>query len=157
MSFDFRAFRDALGNFATGIVVITGRTGDGTPVGVTVNSFTSVSLDPPLVLFCLARTAQSLEAFERASHFAVNVLAEDQRDLSVRFSRFDISDRWAGLVPEAWDTAPVLSGCLATLECAHHALHDGGDHVILVGRVLRIVTRPGKPLLYFRGGYAHLA
>lgn len=153
---DSRAFRNALGSFATGITVMTAVGADGVPVGITVNSFSSLSLDPPLVLFCVARSSQSLAAFSSAPGFAVNVLADDQQELSVRFSRRDLQDRWGGLAVDTWDTgAPILKGCLAVLECDRHDLLDGGDHVIVVGRVRRLESRAdGRPLLYFRGAYA---
>ncbi len=153
---DSRVFRNALGSFATGITVITTLGADGVPLGITVNSFSSLSLDPPLVLFCVARSSQSLATFTSAPAFAVNVLADDQQELSVRFSRRDLQDRWSGLAVDTWDTGvPILKGCLATLECDRHALLDGGDHVIVVGRVRRLESRAdGRPLLYFRGAYA---
>ncbi|MGQ9369956.1 flavin reductase family protein [Azospirillum sp. A39] len=158
MTIDSRAFRNALGTFATGITVITTRCPDGTPVGVTVNSFSSVSLDPPLVLFCLGRESRSFDVLAHGTCFAVNVLAEEQQELSARFSRGDEQDRWEGIEVERWETgAPILRGCLANLDCTKEAVHDGGDHVILVGRVRRLGAREaGNPLLYFRGGYARL-
>lgn len=153
---DPRAFRSALGCFATGIAVVTTLEPNGLPVGVTVNSFSSVSLDPPLVQFCLGRAAMSFAAFAAAPSFAVNILADDQEDLSARFSRRDLQERWSGVAVETWDTGvPVLTGSLATLECDRAHLFDGGDHVIVVGRVRRLASREdGKPLLYFRGRYA---
>lgn len=158
MTFDSRAFRSALGSFATGIAVITTIAPDKSPIGVTVNSFSSVSLDPPLVQFCLGRAAMSYEAFTIAPSFAVNILAEDQADLSVRFSKRDLQERWEGVGVERWDTGvPILAGCLANLECDREHIYDGGDHVIVVGRVRRLsATGEGKPLLYFRGSYAQL-
>jgi flavin reductase (DIM6/NTAB) family NADH-FMN oxidoreductase RutF len=158
MKFDRRAFRNALGCFATGVTVVTTVTDAGEPVGLTANSFSSVSLDPPLVLFCLDRASHNLGAFRAAGRFAVNVLGDDQRDLSVRFST-TIGDRWDGVVWERWETgAPVLNGCLAALDCETEAIHEGGDHVIIVGRVQRLAaTTDGKPLLYFRGNYATVA
>lgn len=157
MTFTQRAFRDALGCFATGIAVVTTVDAAGAPVGVTINSFSSVSLDPPLVLFSLGRRAQSFEAFIGAGRFAVNVLSAEQQELSVRFSRLG-SDKFADLAYETWETGcPILDGCLANLDCVTEAMHDGGDHVILVGRVLRLDSRrTGAPLLYFRGRYVRL-
>ncbi|RJF84146.1 flavin reductase [Azospirillum cavernae] len=156
---DPRAFRSALGCFATGIAVITTLAPDGAPVGVTVNSFSSVSLDPPLVQFCLGRTAASFAAFSAAPSFVVNILAADQEELSGRFSRRDLDDRWSGVAVEpSASGVPVLSGCLARLECDREHLLDGGDHVIVLGRVRRLASREdGAPLLYFRGGYAQIA
>lgn len=158
MTIDSRAFRNALGCFATGITVITTVEPDGTPVGVTVNSFSSVSLDPPLVLFCLGRASQSLAAFESAGAYAVNILADDQQDLSNRFANRNLQERWDGVAAERGVTGvPLLKGCLATIECDLDKMLDGGDHVILVGRVRRLESREdGKPLLYFRGGYKEL-
>lgn len=157
-SFDARTFRHALGAFATGIAVITTVTGKGQAIGVTVNSFSSVSLDPPLVQFCLGRTAMSLDAFSTAKTFAVNILAADQQDLSIRFSRRDQEERWDGVAFEQWESgAPILKGCLSNLECDREHVYDGGDHVIIIGRVRRLITNDsGSPLLYFRGGYAEL-
>jgi flavin reductase (DIM6/NTAB) family NADH-FMN oxidoreductase RutF len=156
---DSKVFRDALGCFATGIAVVTSLEPEGTPVGVTVNSFSSVSLDPPLVQFCLGRAARSFDAFTRAPAFAVNVLAADQQDLSQRFSRRDLQERWEGVAWETWDTGvPLLRGCLAGIECDREALLDGGDHVIVLGRVRRLASHAdGLPLLYFRGGYVDVA
>ncbi len=158
-AFDPRMFRSALGCFATGIAVITTTAPDGAPVGVTVNSFSSVSLDPPLVQFCLGRAAMSFAIFMAAPAFAVNILAEDQEEMSARFSRREPLDRWNGVATETWGSGvPILSGSLATLECDREHLVDGGDHVIVIGRVRRLAARAGgNPLLYFRGGYARLA
>lgn len=158
MIIDPRAFRDALGCFATGITVVTTLCPDGHHVGVTVNSFSSVSLDPPLVLFSLGRASHAFDFFVNGPAFAVNILADDQEFLSGRFSRRDLQDRWEGVGVERWDTGvPILTGCLANIECDREAVHDGGDHAIIVGRVRRLVSRvEGKPLLYFRGRYAAL-
>ena len=157
MDFDSRDFRSALGCFATGIAVITAQPADGRPVGVTVNSFSSVSLDPPLVLYCLGKASQSFDALATAPGFAVNVLAEDQIELSVRFSRSVLQDRFAGLSITAGVTgAPILDDCLATLDCTREAVHDAGDHIVIIGRVRALTSREGRPLLYFRGAYAKL-
>jgi flavin reductase (DIM6/NTAB) family NADH-FMN oxidoreductase RutF len=157
MNFDQRAFRNALGCFATGITVVTTVATDGQPVGLTVNSYNSVSLDPPLVLFSLAGNSQHLDVFRGSGCFAVNVLAEDQRDLSVRFAT-SIEDRWQGVAYETWETgAPILTGCLASFECRTEAMHEGGDHIIMVGRVCRLISvQEGRPLLYFQGKYARV-
>lgn len=155
---DARAFRDAMGCFATGICVATTRDAAGAPVGVTVNSFASVSLDPPLVLFCLVKGAETLSAFRASGAFALTVLADDQQDLSSTFAFRPPAERWAG---RSWETrktgSPILPGGLAVMDCELHAEHDGGDHVILVGRVVDLASRKdGAPLLYFRGAYAAL-
>ena len=147
-------FRNVMGRYATGVTVMTTRDTQGRPWGITINSFTSVSLEPPLVLFCLERVALSFPAFTQCSRFAVNVLSEGQEQLSVLFASPG-PDKWEGIVgDEGGEAPPVLSDCIAYLECSRHAVHDGGDHVILVGRVLSL--RAGieaRPLLYFRGNY----
>jgi len=158
MTIDSRAFRNALGCFATGITVVTTLCPDGHHVGVTVNSFSSVSLDPPLVLFSLGRASQAYDFFVEGKAFAVNILADGQEDLSNRFSRRDLQDRWDGVGVERWDTGvPILTGCLANIECDRETVYDGGDHAIVVGRVRKLrSTDAGKPLLYFRGSYGQL-
>lgn len=146
-----RAFRTALGRYATGVTVVTAEAADG-PVGITANSFTAVSLDPPLVLWCPARRSARFHALTEAAHFAIHVLAYDQLDLSLRFSRSggDFSGLGDDRTPEG---APALQGALARFDCAAHAAHDGGDHAILVGRVLRATFRDGAPLLFWGGLY----
>ena len=162
MSFTARDFRDALGHFPTGVAVVTACGADGQVAGVTINSFTSVSLDPPLVLVSLARNLRSLAIFESATHFAVSLLKEDQRHLSSAFARTE-GDKWAGAQHRTGVHAacPILHPNLAAFECECHARYDGGDHVLLLGRVLRI-ERPEeeakpRPLIYFRGQYRELS
>jgi flavin reductase (DIM6/NTAB) family NADH-FMN oxidoreductase RutF len=157
MTFESLAFRQAMGRFATGVTVVTARDPAGAPIGVTVNSFSSLSLDPPLVLFCLDRLATSFADFAHARHFAVNVLGEGQRAVSEAFAnRRD--DIWDGLAYHRWTSgSPILAGCLANIECARDRAHDGGDHVILVGRVLRVACAEADlPLIYYRGRYRRL-
>lgn len=154
---DQRTLRDALGSFATGVTVVTCVDPDGRPFGLTVNSFTSVSLDPPLLLVCIADEARCASAMTNATHFAVNVLQNGQQPASIRFSTRD-EDRF-GATP--WSTgesgAPLLMESLAVFECERHAVHEGGDHKMLVGRVLRASFDPTMdPLLYFRGKYRRL-
>ena len=151
--FDPRALRDAFGCFATGVTVVTGRTADGVRIGLTANSFTSVSLDPPLLLFCPALTASALPAVEAARRFAINVLAADQQAVADRFARRDI-DRFAEATWEDWDGLPILVGALANFACTMFADHDGGDHRVIIGRVERLrINADLDPLLYFRGAY----
>lgn len=156
MSPEQRAFRDAMGRFVTGVAVATTRTGAGAPVGVTINSFTSVSLDPPLVLFCLDRRSRTLPLFQAAGFFAVNILAEEHRDWSARFARRP--DDWTGIPHGDWVTgAPVIEDVIAACDCTVESLYDGGDHVILVGRVQRIEAAVERqPLVYHRGRYARV-
>lgn len=153
---DTRRLREALGRFATGIVVVTARDPDrGELLGMTMNSFNSVSLDPPLVLFSIARSAHSLVAWRRARFYAVNVLEQRQAHLSDRFARA-LAHKWDGVCHHAgMHGAPLLDGALASFECAAHDTLDGGDHVIFLGRVLQFACRDdGLPLLYYRGAYA---
>jgi flavin reductase (DIM6/NTAB) family NADH-FMN oxidoreductase RutF len=154
MAFDPRDFRNALGNFATGVTIVTARSRSGEPLGLTANSFNSVSLDPPLVLFSLNRQAYSLKSFEEAGNFAINVLRDDQQDISQVFAQA-ATDKWQGLAFETWESgAPIFSHALAVFDCSTHAVHDGGDHLIFIGRVQRFMHDPdGRPLLYFRGNY----
>ena len=156
-AFTAAQFRSALGMFATGVTIVTARTADGRCVGLTANSFNSVSLDPPLVLFSLHRAAYSLGAFTDGGHFAVNILSETQRELSQRFAKA-LVDKWSGVDYEIWETgAPILKGCIAAFECRTRALYDGGDHVIFLGEVLRLRCEiEGRPLLYYRGRYRGL-
>jgi flavin reductase (DIM6/NTAB) family NADH-FMN oxidoreductase RutF len=154
MTFDARSFRHAMGCFATGITVVTSVGLDGEYLGFTANSFNSVSLDPPLVLFSLDRGAYSLKAFEAAGVFAINILSEDQQAVSVAFARA-LSNKWEGVRTEVWETgSPILVDALASFDCQTTSMHDGGDHVIFVGRVLRLRSAgEARPLLYFRGAY----
>jgi len=150
-------FRGALGRFATGVIVVTGIIPGGHPTGITVNAFTSLSLEPPLVLFCLDKVTGSRAAFIEGSHFMVNILTEAQRELSVHFSTPE-NNRFEKLEYDTWDSGcPVLKGCAANLECERGAVHDGGDHFIVVGKVCRLsIDEHARPLLYFNGGYGTL-
>jgi flavin reductase (DIM6/NTAB) family NADH-FMN oxidoreductase RutF len=159
MAIEPREFRNALGCFATGVTVITTVDEAGGPVGITANSFTSLSLDPPLVLFCLDRKAMSFESFHRNRHFAVNMLREDQQALSAQFATSNI-DKWSGVEFEAGaNGCPILAGCIATLQCDVNSIYEGGDHVIIVGQVVDVdyQAEPCRPLLYYRGRYNGVA
>jgi flavin reductase (DIM6/NTAB) family NADH-FMN oxidoreductase RutF len=153
--FSQRQLRDAMGRFVTGVTVVTTMTPGG-PLGITANSFASVSLDPPLVLWSPARRSSRFPAFEAASHFAIHVLARGQQALAEHFARFGGEFERFGYVPGLGE-APLLEGCTARFECRHAAQFDGGDHLICVGEVLRIVEAEREPLIYFRGGYTGLA
>lgn len=150
-----RALRDALGRFATGVTVVTCATADG-PQGITANSFASVSLDPPLVLWSIARSSTRYPAFSTARHFAIHVLAEDERDLAARFTRggagFDGLDWTPG--PGG---APLIGGTFARFDCRLQTSHDGGDHLILLGRVERAAMRDGAPLVFAQGHFGAFA
>jgi flavin reductase (DIM6/NTAB) family NADH-FMN oxidoreductase RutF len=149
-------FRRACAQFATGVAVLTTRALDGTPHGLTVNAFCSLSLDPPLVLVAIDRASNTLETFERAGHFAINFLANDQRDLSIRFSQLP-EGRFTGVPwnPGA-EGAPIIDGVLGSLECQTRQIIDAGDHRALIGEVVAASVGEGDPLVYFRSGYTDL-
>ena len=157
MSFDSEKYRQALGRFATGVTIVTGLTAEDQPVGVTVNAFASVSLDPPLVLICLANDTGSLEAFTKGDRFAVNILENNQRELSESFAG-PRDHKFKNQPYEKWDSdCPILPGCLVNLECTRINVMEGGDHVIVLGRVDRIErAAAGQPLLYFKSAYGRL-
>ncbi|UVO53635.1 alpha/beta fold hydrolase [Sphingomonas sp. SUN039] len=153
-----RILRDALGCFATGVTVVTTFNEAGEPLGLTANSFTSVSLDPPLILFALARKSANLAAFEKAGHFAVNVLHIGQQPVGGRFASRDVA-RFDGVdwAVRGVGGSPILAGSLASFDCRTHAVHDGGDHLIFVGHVDHAWFEPHRdPLLYFRGKFRRL-
>ena len=145
------AFREALGAFTTGVTVVTCQSPVG-PLGITANSFSSVSLDPPLILWCPAKSSSRFRAFVDAEHFAVHVLNIGQRDLCQRFASgglsFDQVD-WSA----DQHGVPNLHGCLARFECTRHAVHDAGDHAIVVGEVFAATHVAGAPLIFARGTY----
>ncbi|MDP4033547.1 MAG: flavin reductase family protein [Pseudorhodobacter sp.] len=146
-----RVFRDALGRFATGVTVVTMAGPEG-PLGFTANSFASVSLDPALVLWSPSKTASRYPFFAAAQHYAIHVLAIEQAGLCRRFARGGAG--FAGLDPAVNpEGVPLLADTLARFDCARHEAHDGGDHLIIVGRVIRCTLRTGAPLLFSQGGY----
>lgn len=149
---DLRAFRTALGSFATGVTVVTARAPSGEPVGITANSFASVSLEPPLILWSPAKSSRRFAAFAQAERFAVHILAQDQQAVCDAFVRAH-----SGFAEVGWtdgpDRLPLLDGCLASFLCQREALLDGGDHVILLGRVRSAASRPGSPLVFQGGRY----
>lgn len=155
---DTRALRNALGQFATGIAIVTAIDPDGHPIGLTVNSFSAVSLDPALVLWCLDNGSHNLAAFQRASHHAINILSVDQKDLSNRFATWP-ADRFVGIDWQAGaGGAPVFPGCCATFEVANETQTAGGDHTIFIGRVERYAQASElAPLLFHAGQYCTLA
>ena len=146
-----RQLRDALGQFATGVTIVTTADAQGQPVGMTVSSFSSVSLAPPLVLWCLGRATALRPVFERSQHYAIHVLALDQLDLALRFSS-KMSDRFDHV---AWQPnaqgVPILDGAAAVFECVLRNRYDGGDHMIMLGQVLQCRHQPAAPLLYHSG------
>ena len=158
MSFDSGAFRQTVGQFVTGVTVIAADIG-GTIRAMTANSFTSLSLDPPLVLFCVGRTTNLGQLIADASGFSVNILQHDQRDLSTYFA-----GAWKDATPpaftfEAWDGGPLLAGSAAALGCGVETIYEGGDHLIVIGRVNALYRSEsaGAPLLFSGGRYGTLA
>ena len=153
-SFSQPEFRAALGMFATGVTIVTARSPQGVLVGLTANSFNSVSMTPPLVLWSLARTAGSMAAFSAGSHYAINILSADQQDLARQFAAQG-GDRFAGVeFLEGAGGAPLLKGAAATFECFNRSRYEEGDHVIFVGEVERCDYRRGaSPLLYHGGKF----
>lgn len=155
---DTTALRQALGHFATGVTVVTTRDVGGEPIGVTASSFNTVSLDPPLVLWSIGRNALSYPVFSEAEHFAIHVLGDEQEAWSNRFGRASEA-KFSGLeVGEGVGGVPLLNGCPARFECRIEHRYEGGDHQILVGRVLRMElgAEDARPLLFHRGRYAGL-
>lgn len=151
-----QALRQALGRYATGVAILTCRDAAGAPLGLTVNSFAALSLDPPLVLWSLRRASASLAAFEAAPHFAVNVLAETQVDLSRRFASPQADKFAEGAWAGGLGGAPVLAGCAAVFECEVASRQVAGDHVLFIGRVLRLADLSVAPLLFQGGHYRML-
>ena len=157
MSIDGRELRNALGRFATGVCVITALDENNRPLGMTANSFSSVSLDPPLVLWSLQNNSEVFETFASPSAFAINVLASEQIGLSNQYAKKGDHLLDEGHYRIGRTGAPVIRNALVSFECSLEATHDGGDHLIIVGRVEEMSSRPdGNPLLFFSGAYREL-
>jgi len=155
MTIDARAFRQTVGQFATGVAIVTMEI-DGTLRALTVNSFTAVSLDPPLVLFCVGKATKTGQVIHTVQGFAVNILQQEQQDLSTYFA-----GGWTHPLPPAftfvgWDGGPRLEGCAAAIGCAMHAIFEGGDHWIVVGQVVALHLAACKPLVFHGSRYANL-
>ncbi|KFX69657.1 flavin oxidoreductase [Pseudomonas taeanensis MS-3] len=151
---DPRMFRRALGNFASGVTIVTACAADGRKVGVTANSFNSVSLDPPLILWSLDKRSSAWAVFEVASHFTVNLLSSDQIQLSNHFARPQ-EDKFAGInYANGLGNSPLLEGCSGNFQCANYQQIDGGDHWIMIGKVEKFEDHSRTPLVYHQGGYA---
>jgi len=158
MPIDPMALRQTLGQFATGVVVVTSRCPDGNPVGLTINSFSSVSLDPPLVLFSLAKSSLNHDNFVKATSYGINILTQQQRDISNRFARAR-TDKWEGVLEqEGLHGTPLIADALTHMVCTPYAQCDGGDHTIFVARIEAHSVREdgAQPLLFFRGRYQNL-
>jgi flavin reductase (DIM6/NTAB) family NADH-FMN oxidoreductase RutF len=157
MSFDTKAFRHALGSFPTGVAVVTAMGGTD-PVGITVNSFTSVSLDPPLVLWCLKKDSHRYNIFADAKAFTINVLGTEHENVSSRLARQGEHSLTEVDLLETELGPPALADAHAVFECAREGVHEGGDHLILIGRVVRFGRRDeGAPLVFYRGRYGALS
>ncbi|MFT6131581.1 MAG: 3-hydroxy-9,10-secoandrosta-1,3,5(10)-triene-9,17-dione monooxygenase reductase component [Shewanella sp.] len=155
--FDNQAFRQALGSFTTGVTIITATAPDGTPIGLTANSFNSVSLDPPMVLWSLAKTSLSVDAFNEAEHWNVHVLSQHQQNLSNLFAARG-EDKFKDLaLDKGISTAPLIPDCSARFQCRNMVTHDGGDHLIFIGEVLGFDQQPLPPLVFQQGQYAMTA
>ncbi|HCH33553.1 MAG TPA: nitrilotriacetate monooxygenase [Oceanospirillaceae bacterium] len=153
-AFNAREFRDALSSFATGVTVVTCLDANGEPVGATASSFNSVSMDPPLILWSITKTAYSADAFINAKHFVVNVLGADQTDMSNKFARSG-TDKFADVeVEKGIGGVPMLPGTITCFECEAWATYDGGDHEIIVGQVKAMRSTAGSGLVFYRGAYA---
>jgi flavin reductase (DIM6/NTAB) family NADH-FMN oxidoreductase RutF len=156
MGIDSASFRRALGQFASGVTVVTTRDAAGHPLGLTVSAFCSVSLHPPLVLVCIDHRSETNAAMRESGRFAVNVLAEDQEDVSRRFAapgRAKVEGFAFGEGPQG---LPLVPGALAHVECRVRSFHDEGDHAVWVGEVRSLSAHPGRPLLYHAGAYRRL-
>lgn len=156
MTLDAREFRDSLGAFATGITVVTATAADGTKVGCTANSFSSVSLDPPLVLWAIAKNANSYETFMESDHFAIHVLHAGQEDVSRLFATKE-ADKFAQIASsEGLGGIPVLNDYSVRFECSTEYRYEGGDHIIIVGRVHEMRNANKEPLGFYKGKYAKI-
>ncbi|MFT4246936.1 MAG: flavin reductase family protein [Pseudomonas sp.] len=152
-----RTLRNLLGSYPTGVAIVTTRGAEGRAVGLTINSFASLSLDPPLVLWSLVSHSPSLALFRDGAHFAINILAAGQEELARRFANPAVPDKFAEVaVQQAPEGIPVIDGALATLVCANDHCRDVGDHLLLVGRVVRTASRPGAPLVFHGGRFTSL-
>ncbi len=157
MSIDGRELRNALGRFATGVCLITLETAEGDSLALTANSFSSVSLDPPLVLWSLQNNSDVFEHYASSRYFAINVLAADQQPLSDSYARKGQHELEPSHFTPGVKGSPVIGGALVSFECELAATHEGGDHLIIVGKVIEMSAREeGNPLLFFGGGYREL-
>lgn len=152
-----RTLRNLMGAYPTGVAIVTMRTRDGRDVGLTINSFASLSLDPPLVLWSLVNHSPNLEAFRDCTHFAINVLADGQEELARRFATPAIADKFDGVaVAQAPEDLPVIAGALTVLVCENDHSRTVGDHLLMVGRIVRTGHQPAAPLVFHAGRFTAL-
>ena len=157
MSFEGRELRDALGRFATGVCLVTAESDKQQALAMTVNSFSSVSLEPPLVLWCLQDNSDVYDIFAKARYFAINILSVEQQALSNQYAKKGQHELESEHYREGKDGAPIIRDALVTFECELETTYDGGDHLIIVGRVSDLhQSSDGDPLLFFGGGYQQL-
>lgn len=157
MGIDSRAFRDALGLFPTGVCVVTAIDADHRAVGMTVNSFSALSLDPPLVLWCMQKNSERFDTYYKAQGFGISILAEDQQDLSGRYAQKEQYELSSGSYRIGRSGQAVLRQCIGSFECSLQQTVDGGDHIILIGKVLEMERRDSaRPLLFYGGEYRQL-
>lgn len=149
---DPRDYRRALGSFATGVTIVAAYDADGAPWGLTANSFTSVSLEPPLISVCVAKTGRVFPTLSQSDHFAVNILSAEQKDLALHFAS-EVENRFTGVEWTAGTATPLIPGSAAQLECAVHSRVDAADHEILTGQVITYTHSPVPPLVYCRGAF----
>jgi len=149
-----RTLRNLLGSYPTGVAIVTTRAPDGRPVGLTINSFAALSLDPPLILWSLVDHSPNLAAFRDSSHFAINILASQHEELARRFATPGTPDKFADVAcQDTPEGVPALDGAMTTLICAHDHSRHAGDHLLLIGRVVRTANRPGTPLVFHAGRF----
>lgn len=156
--FDSRAFRHALGHFPTGVAIVTTRTPEGRPVGLTINSFSSLSLEPPLIMWSLVNHSPSLSIFEQCNYFAINVISQQQVEAALGFANSQVEDKFA-LVShvDGEEGVPLLDHCVATFVCENYQRHEGGDHTLFIGRVVRHSTiTEHEPAVFHRGKFTRL-
>ena len=152
-----KTLRNLLGSYPTGVAVVTTRTPDGRSVGLTINSFASLSLDPPLVLWSLVTHSPNLAVFSECAHFAINILGSGQEELAMRFANPKITNKFDDvMVEETCAGIPVLQSAVTTLLCEHYHNRQTGDHLLLIGRVVRTASRPGSPLVFHAGRFTSL-
>lgn len=153
-----QALRGVLGNYPTGVAIVTTCAADGRHVGLTINSFASLSLEPPLVLWSLVNHSPNLAVFRNCTHFAINVLAREHEDLARRFANPAVADKFNGVaLRQAPEGIPALAQAIATLVCVHDHSRTVGDHLLMVGRVVRTACQPGQPLVFHGGRFASVA
>lgn len=156
--FDSRAFRQALGHFPTGVAIVTTRTPEGRPVGLTINSFSSLSLEPPLIMWSLVNHSPSLSVFENCNYFAINVISQSQTEAALGFANPKVEDKFA-LVShvDGEEGVPLIDDCVATFVCENYRQHEGGDHTLFIGRVVRHSTiTEHEPAVFHRGKFTRI-